>query len=314
VIKQFNFYDIYGYLLPGIALLGLAWMPLGVVFKKWPEQDVSTAVFFVVLAYLLGHILQTIATLAIPSKVMRDDENRQRFPSDRLLDAGMQFLGRDFKTKLAEQVRAKFNLDLHTDSDGDGTGEIFFDRNTAFFLARSFLIAQKTAHYVEQFEGLYALMRGLFCAFLAGSCYLAGWAMAFYRGSAFLGFLFATFGIIGVVVTLVCSFVGLSRNSTVLARAMATLGIALLVAVFCAGFWAGAWQPAAFWTTASDRVEFLFWLLACISLIAALRCFSSYRSFAIQFAQSVWRDFSVHISVQDSQGASGGGDDGNEDS
>ncbi|HLH36137.1 MAG TPA: hypothetical protein VKX41_15810 [Alloacidobacterium sp.] len=153
MIKQFNFYDVYGYLLPGIALVGLMWVPIGLISKSWPDQDISKALFLVLLAYFLGHILQTIATNAVPSKVMRDQEDRPRFPSERLLDASVTTLSSDFKTRLAEQVQEKFKLDLHIQEDGDGTGNVFSDRNTAFFQARGYLIAKKTAHLRRTIRG-----------------------------------------------------------------------------------------------------------------------------------------------------------------
>jgi hypothetical protein len=125
VIKQFNFYDIYGYLLPGIALVGLMWVPICIISKSWPDQDISKALFLLLLAYFLGHILQTIATNAVPSKVMRDQKNCSRFPSDRLLDASLTDLSSDFKARLAQQVRDKFNLDLHIDKDGKAQATSF---------------------------------------------------------------------------------------------------------------------------------------------------------------------------------------------
>lgn len=316
MIKQFNFYDIYGYLLPGIALVGLIWVPIGLISKSWPEQDISKALFLVVLAYFLGHLLQTIATNAVPSKVMRDQENRPRFPSDRLLDASLTDLSQDFKTRLARQVRDKFNLDLHIDEDGEGKGNIFSDRNTAFFQARGYLIAKKTAHYVEQFEGLYAMMRGLACALLAGSCYTVGWAFAFHRHATFLRVIAVGCGILAIGIALVSSFGALSRNPQKMKRGVTVLAVSLLVAFWASGFWAGDWQSSAFWNGATPGLELVLWLAACLSLIAAARCFSSYRSFAIQFAQSVWRDFSVHLIVQESaddQGAQADSDDSDED-
>ena len=61
MIKQFNFYDIYGYLLPGMLLVSLFWLPVGILTRSWPNQDVSNALFLAVGAYILGHVLQTIA-------------------------------------------------------------------------------------------------------------------------------------------------------------------------------------------------------------------------------------------------------------
>src|ERR1700691_313653 len=43
------------------------------------------------------------------------------------------------------------------------------------FVCRGMLIRQKAADYIEQFEGLYAMLRGLSVAFGVGAVYLAGW-------------------------------------------------------------------------------------------------------------------------------------------
>jgi hypothetical protein len=309
VIKQFNFYDVYGYLLPGLTLLGFMWAPMGIISRSWPDQDISKAIFLTALAYLLGHVLQTIATNALPSRVMLDDSGRPRFPSDRLLDKSCTELSGDFKTRLAEQVRGEFTLGLHVGDDGDGTGPVFSDRNTAFFLARSYLIARKTAHYVEQFEGLYAMMRGLASALLAGACYLAGWAVAFHRDYSCLRTVIAALGILGVAAALASAMMALRRNKAVVKRAVATLAVALLI-VFCAiGFWLGAWQPPSFWSTASSTAELVLWLAFCLTLVAAARCFSAYRTFAIEFAQSAWRDFSVYLTVEKRPAADQDADD-----
>ena len=85
MIKQFNFYDIYGYLLPGMLLFALLWLPTGILTQSWPDQDLSKALFLAVLTYITGHILQTIASSVVPSTVL-DRVKQRRFPSELLLD------------------------------------------------------------------------------------------------------------------------------------------------------------------------------------------------------------------------------------
>jgi hypothetical protein len=308
VIKQFNFYDIYGYLLPGVAFLGLLWLPIGIASRSWPEQDISKALFLAALSYFAGHILQTIASVAVPSQVMRDTAKRPRFPSDRLLDKTFPNFGTDLKVKLASQVQSKFGIDLRLAEDGDGTAEVSRNRNTAFFQARSYLIAQKTAHYVEQFQGLYAMMRGLSAAFLAGTFYLAGWSFACHGSHIWMQRMFAAFAILGTVTGIVSSCIALSRNSTRSKMATVILSGSLLVAFLGIGFWVAISQPSDFWKHALPHSEPTLWFCAGLTIIAAARCFSSYQSFAIQFAQSVWRDFSVYITLQDVSGPEGDGE------
>lgn len=175
MIKQFNFYDIYGYLLPGTLLLALFWLPFGILSNKWPNQDLSKTVFLAAAAYILGHLIQSIASSMVPSK-LKDENMRLRFPSDLYLDKTNSKFSDDFKARLREQVKDFLGLDLRVDTDGLGGKDVTSTtRQDAFFQARTYLLSKKSAHYVEQFEGLYALMRGLFCSFLAGAFYLAGW-------------------------------------------------------------------------------------------------------------------------------------------
>jgi hypothetical protein len=78
-------------------------------------------------------------------------------------------------------------------------------------------------------------------------------------------------------------------------QAVVYLSVSLLVLFWGGGFWAGDSLEVNIWNGATPRMEILLWLATCLTFVAATRCFSSYRSFAIQFAQSVWRDFSVHL-------------------
>ena len=180
--KQFNFYDFYGYLLPGMLLLGLFWLPVGVLTQTWPDQDLSKALFLAALAYIVGHLLQTVAISVVPSTAV-DSAKRQRMPSDLLLDTNNSKFSEDVKERLSKQVKELFGLDLGVTQDWDGKNDISKNRQTAFFQARSYLIAKKAAQYAEQYQGLYAMMRGLGVSFLAGAMYLAGWGLSFHRNS-----------------------------------------------------------------------------------------------------------------------------------
>lgn len=81
VIERFNFYDIYGYLLPGATLVGLLWLPFGIINRSWPAAQLAATVFVLGFSYVIGHVLQTIATTTVPSN-MRDGNGKMRAPSD----------------------------------------------------------------------------------------------------------------------------------------------------------------------------------------------------------------------------------------
>jgi len=68
MIKQFNFYDVYGYLLPGLALCAVLYAPVGWARHEWPSPDLGSAVLAIVLAYIVGHLLQRWAERLAPAK------------------------------------------------------------------------------------------------------------------------------------------------------------------------------------------------------------------------------------------------------
>jgi len=301
VIKQFNFYDIYGYLLPGVLLQAILWLPFGITASAWPEQDLSKAIIAGILAYVLGLVIQAVAAVAVPSKVV-DKSSNQRALSEYLLDHSNPAFSADFKKRLAEQVQKLFCLALEVDKDGDGSGTTSSCRQAAFFQARTYLIAKKAAGYAEQFEGLYAMMRGLGSSFLLGAAYLAGW------GLSNIGLFRSLAQVIAVLSVLLAAFVAWTawqdnkekrkpaRNRQQQEQANRTarwLWPALLIAT---GFWARYALPAGSSKPALTHPEAVLWAAALLCLTAAAKCFTSYRSFAEEFAKTVWRDFSASIS------------------
>jgi drug/metabolite transporter (DMT)-like permease len=295
VIKQFNFYDVYGYLLPGIALFALFWMPVGILTQTWPEQDLSKALFLTVLSYIAGHVLQTVANSVVPSTVPGPGKQR-RFPSELLLDKSNARFTDAFKTRLAVSVAMKFGLDLKVTLDGNGAGEISTNRQIAFFQARSCLIAKKAEQYAQQFEGLYVMMRGLGCAFCSGAAYFVGWGLSIRRGDSAALNAISTAVLAVTALALLSALVAFFRDS---AKRVANrfLSAFLLLASAGSGFVVGAWrfQPVANSTPFPNYPEFILWGGALLALFAAVRCFSAYKGFAFNFAETIWRDFSANL-------------------
>jgi hypothetical protein len=58
ITGKFDFYDILGYLVPGLVLIGLLWLPFGLIKGIWPSSSLTSAVLYLVCAHILGHILQ----------------------------------------------------------------------------------------------------------------------------------------------------------------------------------------------------------------------------------------------------------------
>ena len=164
MIKNFNFYDVYGYFLPGFTLLALIWLPFGMFHDLWPRAELSSALVAIVFGYIAGNFLQILAAPAIPSTIK--ETWKRRYPSEVLLDAGDDTFSPGFKEALTERIVARF-------------GEKYSSHpQDAFFRCRSFLVQHKAASYVEQAEAMYAFMRGLTAAFALGAVYHVGWALA----------------------------------------------------------------------------------------------------------------------------------------
>lgn len=281
MIDRFNFYDIYGYLLPGTLLLGIFWFPFGMGTGNLPAKEVSTTLLLLALGYVAGHLLQTLASVVVSSDIASATGIR-RAPSNILLDASSAKFGQEFKAGLAAKVKAAFGLEILGDrADADA------NRNTAFMQARAYLIRNKAANYLEQFQGLYAMMRGLGCAFFLGFAYLLGWGLSFHWQICWLGA-----GVwCGLVVSGTASL-GLSGAFLVLKRSkdserVRDRWLASCLAVFACGvgYFVGTWKPLA------GRLELFVWAALPVTLLAGSRCIQAYRRYAEYFAETVWRDF-----------------------
>ena len=180
MIKNFNFYDVYGYFLPGFVLLAVLWLPFGIFEGHWPQAEFSSALVAVIAGYIVGHILQAIAQNTIPSTI-KDIRGKRRLPSDILLDANLLSLPLGNRQQLSALILSRFELDVNINlnratATAEELKQVSSIRNDALLLCRATLIHNKVASYAEQFEGLYALMRGLAAAFGLGIVYHLGWA------------------------------------------------------------------------------------------------------------------------------------------
>jgi len=169
VIERLNFYDVYGYLLPGLALLGVGWFPFWFVAGSPFPAALSSALFALVVSYVFGHLLQRLARTAFPQGRAKDG----RFPSDYLLDKDDPELRPEVRAHVIDLIQRKFDLSVGAAAQA---AEATDRRNEAFLLCRRALIQQKAGSYAEQFEGMYALMRGLAAVAALSVGYHLGWA------------------------------------------------------------------------------------------------------------------------------------------
>ncbi len=320
MIDKFNFYDIYGYFLPGLALVGVLWLPFGPVAQAWPKADWGSALLAIVAAYVLGHLMLYVSTNVVPSYDIRKSTlDQDRYPSSTVLDSDSSDLSSDMREKIARAVDRKFELNLHTE---DSVGNFDAIRKDAFFLARHSLIRDKAASYAEQFQAMYSLTRGLTVAFAVGTSYYLGWALSPLRWPFSRQILVALL-FLSVLVMLNLAIrlwfennreqqqkeerKNLSegdkrkahREDRLRKRALEhAFAGAILLAFFVAGY------LIALGYEAGGRNCTWLALASLISLVAMVRCYLQYRTFTIAFATTVWRDFTVYALSGNKQASS----------
>lgn len=277
MIDKFNFYDIYGYFIPGAALALLLWLPFGLIRGISPPSDLGSAVIGAVISYVIGHLLHMICTRVFPSTITAN--GRQRSLSDMVVDENDKNLAKEFKTKLAELIKNKFDLDLQIEATP--TEEIDRVRGDAFYLARHALMRTKEMSYAEQFQGMYTLARSLSAAFAISAVYYMGWSLSVFHD-----------GSVDRVVTIVITISLLAADNFtawVWKGGGKTLenwsACALLLAALAGGYLLGRrFEP-------TPIKAGILGLCAMGAVLALLRCYVAYRSFSLNFAKTIWRDF-----------------------
>jgi hypothetical protein len=294
---------VYGYFLPGFALAALLYLPFGLLGGRWPSATLADGVAAVIIAYLAGHVLQTVALHAVPSQT-KDAAGAIRFPSDILLDATDTNFSGEFKARLAELVHNAFGIDLGvitpvTGSSSADSSQVSRQRQDAFFLCRNALITGKVAGYPEQFEGMYSLMRGLAAAFAAGFFYLLGWAIPgripLPQSTVEIAAALLIILAVGLAGYLALAGRVTPKTHNTLDRLIASCWtLVFLVAGYLLSFHCG-FGSGPTWD------EFV--VVALASCFCSLRCLAAYQFFANEFAKAVWRGF---VGYQLSQATDGG--------
>ena len=282
MIDRFNFYDVYGYVLPGLAALGVGWFPFWLLATRDLPAGWSSALFGVVVAYLLGHVLKPLATTALP----RDE------PSVTMLDDNT--FPEEMRILLLAAIHRRLGIPIGTADATERTR-----RQTAFFACRSALLQSDAGSYAEQFEALYVACRGGAFVSILAAFYWCGWPIGRYWPDA-AGVVAPWVTALLMLAVLITSawarIFRLEKAPPVVSKALPWLATALLLP---AGAALGA-QSASVPDTAGLLT------LATASLAAlffASRFYEAYREFARQFAQTVYRDFYVQSRTLAERGA-----------
>ena len=351
ITGKFDFYDILGYLIPGLVLLGLLYLPFGLIKGIWPSTNLTGAVLYLVGAHILGHIVQGFLRAWETVPKISDKHCRMRNPSSVLLDDDQPTLKR-FRTHIAE-LAEKFWKIPHTDllaenHDAARDAERDTARDAAFLQARNLLLQSKRQTYTEQFQGKYALMGGMAAALAVSALYYSGWALglapncqSWADGRAHK---LATLLVLLVVYMAVVQFISRWISKKEVQRGLNLLLLALLsLGVFLGGLAVvniphknadapkpsqtekaaetqkGGATPSVVCCVAKsessedgksspglqieDKATFML-VLTLLAFAAAVRCYGAYKTFAKEFATSVWRDF-ANYDLLDAAGAQG---------
>ena len=285
--ERFNFYDIYGYVIPGFTLLGVLWLPLGIAVGKLPDLGFADALGGLLIAYIIGLVLSSLTALAFPSGKSVSG-GATRLPSDELLDRTINAKHLSFVVLLEEKIKETFQVDL---TQTLPETELLTLRQHAFLLCRDRLVLEDKGAYAEQFEGMYSMMRGISGASLIGAYYLLGWLFAGVQHQVELREDW-TYGlrmlvaVAGLVVATVDFW--LSRSSPPNSAKKHWSKIVLCLSALGMGY-AGFLMGQRHLSVAT-RPTLLTALIAAMIFLTG-RCYVSYQYFARTFAYTVLRHF-----------------------
>lgn len=307
MIERFNFYDLYGYLIPGFIFLALLWLPFGLTDETLLELDWSSALLGLVFGYVVGHLIQGLAIAGFPS-------DKPRFPSDVLLDDDDKTFSPELQKRLVQRISQEFEIDV-TNAGNPNPTILEKRRFDAFMLCRRRLIQKEVASYAEQFEGMYTLMRGVAtaCTFATGY-YLGFLAQALCSG--FInshGHIFSWLALLLISAGLVLAFLSafwdrgsggalevrreVARESDPRMPMKRSRVLTRKQKVQVLLFWI---VPIVFFLIGTildveTNEAFSSWAILlplCITLaLVAVRSYGAYHQFAQRFAATVYRDF-----------------------
>ena len=280
MIPNLNFYDIYGYLIPGLTLAIVLRLPYGLITGSWPESSWTSALIAVVIGYVLGHLVQILARNALPSTTMDD-----RYPSEALLDQDDKTFSVALKDRLRTRIRELSGVDVRTDLTKSGvTDDVKAQRADGFRYCRDALLSSKNLSYAEQMQGMYTLLNGLTIAFALGAPFALGWTVSTGRFQVSALFIVA----LGLLPTAATAVIGLGKTDATPTDRARLMLVFLMIAVFGAGYLMGAGKVS----TPAHRVS--LGAMTLVYTFAACSCYSAYKYFTIMYAQTVYRAFNLY--------------------
>lgn len=317
MMDKFNFFDIYGYLIPGGFWVVLLWLPIMLSSGVPAGLTAEITVAGLVAAYIAGHLLYGMARNLLPTAAYHDEHGEPKSLSYCLLatenehftPAAKRFSS-PVREKLAVAVRTRFGIEISVGAQ----------RSDAFYLCRAALAQGQAGAYVEQYQGLNALSRGLATACIFTAAYYVGWILAApfavhpgARAESFspvVAVLLALALLAPLLVVLRTPSVWLANKGWFarIASAVTWLekkdwfaGVASVLLLGALGVLAGRWHPLA-----SVHVYQLA-VIGALLWIAHRRFEIAGQGFDDAFAEAVFRDFVVFATAASGDPAPGGG-------
>lgn len=291
MIDRLNFYDLYGYLIPGLCLLGMLWFPFWYSAGVELPKEWTSALAALVGAYVAGHVLQRLSRSAFPSDIQGVDGCR-RWPSDYLLDdeghgwrpasaeVARQRLSAAVREGVLHSIDARFGIAV----EPNGVAEITVRqrRQDAFLLCRRALMHDGGGSYAEQFEGLYSLMRGLSGVATLSVGYLCGWMI----GRALASWMPAQASAV--------DYMFLAAAAAAAMAAWPSTPGQIFWTIACVSLPIGLHLGVAYGPPTATVAHLMLFPISALVLAAAQRQFQgAYEFFAVHFAATVYRDFYV---------------------
>jgi uncharacterized membrane protein len=178
---------------------------------------------------------------------------------------------------IAESIEGKFGLELQPNTKGDP--EVDKVRDQASLLVRLLLVRDKGASYSEQFQGMYALSRGVYCALCLACPYWLGWAVGVFRSEWLM------VAAMAITVILIAAAAILAYKKLWKAHACCALGV-----FFCAGLILASRDSLA-------RIQAAELGIAAFAAIPmALSAYGQFKFFADNYAVTIWRDYLAYLS------------------
>jgi hypothetical protein len=311
MMEKFNFYDVFGYLIPGSIFLLLVWLPFGLAGCDMSLEGWRSGLAVVSVSYVFGQMLQSLMMRLFPPRE-RDKAGNSRYTSDIVLDDDDSRLSPEFKASLAKRIKENtyIGIDIKTDRSAREVEEDLSNRRRdAFFLCRSMLTHAKSSSFCEKLEAMWGLMCGLTPAFALAFFNFLGWAalgdckwFLFRSGAVVIWALLAA-----VLVSFLISverFFPRQRNAVksneqrrLARRRWLTIhqflqyfrGIGLMAAFL---FAPPALGPMLTCTKGFNK-PILMYLLTLVLALVTLMCLDGYRYFGAEFTKAVYHDFLV---------------------